>query len=60
MMTPDQVRAALRDRNIQKVADGSSVAAATIYRLMNYSSRPSYETVKALSDYLESRNDQSS
>ena len=59
MMTPEQVREALRDRNIQKVAEGSRVAAATIYRFMSGTSRPTYETVKALSDYLERRNDQS-
>jgi DNA-binding phage protein len=57
MMTADQVRDALKDRNIQKVADGSGVAAATIYRFMQPASRPAYETVKALSDYIEARND---
>lgn len=57
MMTPDEVRSALQDRNLQKVAEGSKVAPATIYRFMNPASRPTYETVKALSDYLESRND---
>lgn len=57
MMTPDEVRSALKDRNLQKVAEGSKVAPATIYRFMNSASRPTYETVKALSDYLEGRND---
>ena len=58
MMTPQQVREALKDRNLQKVAEGSGVAAATIYRFMSGTGRPTYETVKGLSDYLESRNDQ--
>jgi DNA-binding phage protein len=57
MMTPDEVRSALQDRNLQKVAEASKVSPATIYRFMQSSSRPTYETVKALSDYLESRND---
>jgi hypothetical protein len=58
MMAPDEIRAALRDRNLQKVAEGSKVSAATIYRFMNTASRPAYDTVKALSDYLEGKHDQ--
>ena len=53
MMTPQQIRDALKDRNVQAVAAASGVSAHSIYRLIKEEGRPLYTTVKALSDYLE-------
>lgn len=56
MMTVEQVRAALADRNIQAVARESGVSANAIYRLINNEEgQPLWITVKKLSDYLEPR-----
>lgn len=54
MMTPEQIRVALRDHNIQKVARESGVSANTIYGLIrSRKTRPLWSTVCKLSDYLE-------
>ena len=53
MMTPQQIRDALKDRNIQAVARQSGVSANSIYRLMAKDGKPLWLTVKRLSDYLE-------
>lgn len=56
MMTVEQIRAALADRNVQAVARESGVSANAIYRLANNpDAQPLWITVKRLSDYLESR-----
>lgn len=57
MMTLEQIRLALEDRNIQAVSKGSGVSAHSIYRLLNSEGniKPLYETVKSLSDYLEGK-----
>lgn len=59
MMTPEQIKAELADRNLKKVAEASGVSPATLYRFMSSGARPTYETVKALSDYLENKNNDS-
>lgn len=56
MLTVEQVKQRLTDANLKRVAENCGVHPATIYRLMQENSSPSYETVKALSDYLESKN----
>jgi DNA-binding phage protein len=53
MLTVDQIKIILSDRNLSKVAIESEVSAASIYRLLKEDSKPLYETVKKLSDYLE-------
>ena len=53
MMTVEQIRKRLEDANLKRVAENAGVHPATLYRLMNEDSKPLYETVKALSDYLE-------
>jgi predicted transcriptional regulator len=53
MMTVEQIRKRLEDANLKRVAENAGVHPATVYRLMNEDSKPLYETVKALSDYLE-------
>ena len=52
MMTVEQIRKRLEDANLKRVAENAGVHPATLYRLMNEDSKPLYETVKALSDYL--------
>lgn len=55
MLTLDQVREALKDRNLNKVAKSSGISSAAIYRIMHENGQPLYSTVKALSDYLEGK-----
>jgi hypothetical protein len=50
MLTVDQIKIILSDRNLSKVAIESEVSAASI---LKEDSKPLYETVKKLSDYLE-------
>ena len=52
MMTVEQIRRRLADANLKRVAENAGVHPATVYRFMRKDSKPLYETVKALSDYL--------
>lgn len=52
MMTVEQIRIRLADANLKRVAENAGVHPATVYRFMREDSKPLYETVKALSDYL--------
>jgi transcriptional regulator with XRE-family HTH domain len=52
MMTIEQIKKRLSDANLKRVAEKSGVHPATVYRFMQDESKPLYETVKALSDYL--------
>lgn len=54
MLTVEQIRLRLRDRNLQKVAELTGVGYATILRLMR-GRMASYTTLKRLADYLEER-----
>ena len=55
MMTIEQIKRRLADSNLSAVAEKSGVHPATLYRMMSDDSptKPLYETVKTLSDYLE-------
>lgn len=53
MLTLDEIKELLQDRNIQKVANNAGVHPNVLYRIKNGASNPSYETVKKISDYLE-------
>jgi len=54
MLTLEQVRRELADRRIHAVARGAGLAYDTVWRVYAAKDkRVSYETVKALSDYLE-------
>ena len=53
MMTLEQVKAELKHYKLNRVADEIGVDKSVLYRMMNEHSRPSYETVKKLSDWLE-------
>lgn len=52
MLTIEQIKSRLADANLRRVAQNAGIHPATVYRFMNEDSRPLYETVKALSDYL--------
>jgi DNA-binding phage protein len=55
MMNLEEIRARLIDANLKKVAEKAGIHEARVYRLMSGETEPMYETVKALSDYLEGR-----
>lgn len=52
MMTLEQIKEKLKDRNLSAVADAAGVHRNAIYRLVNGQSNPSYETVRRLAEYL--------
>jgi hypothetical protein len=54
MYTPEQIVIALRDRNLKAVAKLSGVHYGTVRRAALGVSRPSYETVVRLSQYIDS------
>lgn len=54
MLTLEQIRTALMDRNLSNVARNIGMHYNVVYRAATDRTRnPSYDTVKALSDYLE-------
>jgi hypothetical protein len=55
MMNLEEIRLRLVDANLKKVAEKAGIHEARVYRLMSGETEPMYETVKALSDYLEGR-----
>jgi predicted transcriptional regulator len=55
MLNLEEIKARLVDANLKKVAEKAGIHEARVYRLMSGETEPMYETVKALSDYLENR-----
>ena len=55
MMTVEEIKLHLADANLKRVAERAGIHPSTVYRFVNPDSKPSYETVKLLSDYLENR-----
>lgn len=53
MLTLDQVREKLKDRNLKKVAETCGIHYNCIYRFMNGKSNPSYDTVQKLVSHIE-------
>lgn len=53
MMTLFQIREALADRNLTKVAEATKVNYHTIVRLANGSAEPAYENVRLIVMYLQ-------
>lgn len=54
MLTIEEIRIKMQDRNVTKVA--KSIGVSRVYLSMilnNKKSNPSYKIIKALSDYLE-------
>ena len=52
MLTLETIKARLENMKIRAVARACDLHENTVYSLM-HGKRPSYDTVKALSDYLE-------
>jgi len=52
MLTLEQIRERMKDRKVTVVAEVIGVHANTLYRVLSGDAKPSYETVKLLSDYL--------
>jgi len=52
MLTIEQIRKRMQDRNIKAVAEAIGVHQQSLYRIMA-GSEPSYRVLKLLSDYLE-------
>lgn len=55
MLTVEQIKIRLEDASLKRVAENAGLHPATVYRFMQGRGRTAYETVKALSDYLESK-----
>ena len=55
MLTLDTIKEQLKDSNLMAVSKSAGVHYNSLYSLMK-GSNPSYSTVKALSDYLENKN----
>ena len=57
MMTLDQIRAALKDRRTDKVAEGTGLHYNTIREIRdNPEANPTWRVLQALNKYLESSN----
>lgn len=52
MLTIDEVRVALSDRNLREVARRIGVSYPTLWRIATGKAEPSYQTLTTLSDYL--------
>lgn len=52
MLTIEQIRKRLADRNLAAVAEKIGIHHQSLYRIMK-GAEPSYRVAKALSDYLE-------
>ena len=56
MLTLDQIKAKLEDRQTTKVAEATGLSRQTIYEIRRgIQTNPTHETLKRLSDYLEER-----
>lgn len=53
MMTIEEIRSELSDRHIRKVAAAVGLSDGAVYRIAKPGNKPSYDTLKALSDYFE-------
>lgn len=54
MLTIEEIKQRLSDRNIKAVAEAIGVSRQTISNIKNgKNTTPAYQTVKAISDYLE-------
>lgn len=51
-MTLDQIKQALKDRNLQAVSRETGLSAATIYRIMHGRTRVHARTIRDLAIYL--------
>jgi DNA-binding phage protein len=51
-MSAEQIRAALRDRNLKAVAEATGLSPGTLYRLVRGSKKPHRATLAVLEAYL--------
>lgn len=57
MLTLEQIRDRLRDRNLKRVAQATGLVYMTLVRIASGETPdPRYKKLKILSDYLESKN----
>lgn len=55
MMTIEQIRESLSDRNLRVVADRAGISYQTVWRIAtDNTENPSHESVRKLSNYLKS------
>ena len=52
-MNIEQIQNALKDRNLQAVAEATGLNAATLYRISRGKGKPHAATLRALSQYLQ-------
>jgi transcriptional regulator with XRE-family HTH domain len=52
MLTLDEIAVALRDRRMDIVAEATGLHRSTIARIKTGKANPTYDVMKALSDYL--------
>jgi transcriptional regulator with XRE-family HTH domain len=56
MLTLEEIKTALQDRNLRAVSENTGVYYQTLVEIANgKNTNPSYKTLKALSDYLEGK-----
>lgn len=52
MMTIEQIREALKDRNLMHIAEQTGVSYSSLHRLATGAAEPNYTTVLAIAEYL--------
>lgn len=57
MLTLNEIREQLKDRNLMMVANKAGVHYNALYRLMKGGNKPSYETVRKVVSYLEGKHE---
>lgn len=55
MLTLDEIKQRLSQKNLSHVSDEIGISRQTISGIVNGHTEPKYKTVKALSDYLEGK-----
>jgi DNA-binding phage protein len=55
MLTLEQVRQKLAESNLMAVSKAAGVHSNSVYRFMSCGTRPSYELIVKLSDYIEQK-----
>jgi transcriptional regulator with XRE-family HTH domain len=57
MLSIEQIREMLKDRNLEVVAERTGLSRQTLSNIRNSKAKsPSYSTIKTISDYLEGKN----
>jgi transcriptional regulator with XRE-family HTH domain len=57
MLSVEQIKEMLKDRNLEIVAERTGLSRQTLSNIRNDKAKaPSYSTIKTISDYLEGKN----